>query len=106
LGGGCRRAVDGLVERRGGRAVVDFDFSGSALADSLVSEVFSAAFSGDGDGLASAVSVTSGGGLGSVAPTDDKRFLLAFSAGVSVDSVISATGMPPTEWPKVPPKRM
>ena len=106
---GGRREFVGLVERRGGRvvvvrAVVGFDFSASGLVDSVVSEAFSAGFSGDGDGFVSAVSVISGGGLGSVAPTDDRRLPLLFVVEVSVGSVFSATGMPPLNGSNVPPK--
>src|ERR1051326_2022716 len=109
--GGCRRGGVVLDERRGGRevvvrAVVVFDLSDSVLAVSVVSEVFSVAFSAEGDGLASAVSLTSGEGLGIVAPTDDKRFAPAFSLKVSGDSVFSATGIPPLNGSKVPPKWM
>ena len=86
------------------RAVVDFGVPVLGLADSDVSEVFSAGFSGDGDGFASAVSVISGGGFGSVAPTEDKRFALALPVPVSAGSVFSATGMPPLNGSNVPPK--
>ena len=97
----------GRAPRRGPRAVVRGEAAG--LAGFSVSffvassEDVSAAFSGAGDGFASAVSVTSAGGRGIVAPTDDKRLADAL-VELSADSVFSATGIPPLNGSKVPPK--
>jgi hypothetical protein len=100
---------DGRVDRRGGgRLAARREVLTGLAAVSVSVEVFSTAISGEGDGFASAVSVSvSVAGRGMVAPTELKRLAPLFSV-VSAGSVFvaSATGMPPVNRSKVPPKRI
>ena len=93
-------------------AVVDFGTL-AFLAPSV------AGFSADSDPVATARGTYTGAGEGStfaavsaggsaiVAPTDDTRFVPRLERGLSaVDSVASATGIPPLNGSKLPLKRM